>query len=299
VRKPALTLLCALVAPLARAQLVQQIDRIANDAIRSGSKAGMSIAVIHHGETILAKAEANAADRVVVVTVTEGFRHDSIETAELVIAGIGRRLGFEVTFARHEADLASALSPQALRSVKLVMFVNTTGELQLPARETLLEWIAAGGSFIGVHSASDTWHEWPQYIEMLGGEFDHHPDQTTRTIFVENAAHLATASLPAPHDLFEEFYILKNFDPNRVSMLLSLHTSPEDSVNGFFPLAWTRTYGNGRVLYTALGHRIDVWTSEWFQQHLTGAIAWGLRRDLLPRRRATSHPGGDHEQCDR
>ena len=69
-------------------------------------------------------------------------------------------------------------------------------------------------------------------------------------------------------------------------MLLSLHTSPEDSGSGFFPVAWTRTYGNGRVLYTALGHRIDVWTSEWFQQHLTGAIAWGLRRDLVPRRRA-------------
>src|SRR5712692_105668 len=44
-----------------------------------------------------------AADRVVVVTVTEGFRHDSIETAEVVIADIGqRRLGFDVTFARNE-----------------------------------------------------------------------------------------------------------------------------------------------------------------------------------------------------
>ncbi|HEY8133024.1 MAG TPA: ThuA domain-containing protein [Thermoanaerobaculia bacterium] len=230
-----------------------------------------------------------ATDRVVVVTVTEGFRHDSIETAEMVIGDIGRRrLGFDVTFARDEAELATALSPEALRNVKLVMFVNTTGDLQLPARETLLQWISAGGSFIGVHSASDTWHEWPQYIEMLGGEFDHHPDQTTRAIFVENAAHPATASLPAPHDLFEEFYILKNFDANRVSMLLSLHTSPEDSESGFFPLAWTRTYGNGRVLYTALGHRIDVWTSDWFQQHLTGAIAWGLRRDLVPRRRAAA-----------
>jgi type 1 glutamine amidotransferase len=227
-----------------------------------------------------------AADRVVMVTVTEGFRHDSIETAEQVIAGIGEhRLGFAVIFVRSEAELATSLSPDALRNVKLVMFVNTTGDLQLPARETLLEWIAAGGSFIGVHSASDTWHEWPEYIAMLGGEFDHHPDQTTRTIFVENAAHPATASLPAPHDLFEEFYILKNFDPNRVSVLLSLHTSPEDSGSGFFPLAWTRNYGRGRVLYTALGHRIDVWTSEWFQQHLTGAIAWGLRRDLIPRRR--------------
>ena len=238
---------------------------------------------------LMISAEAMAGDRVVVVTVTEGFRHDSIETAEQVIADIGsQRLGFDVTFARNEFELAQALTPEALRSVNLVMFVNTTGDLQLPAREELLAWIFAGGSFIGVHSASDTWHEWPPYIAMLGGEFDHHPDQTSRSIFVENAAHLATASLPAPHDLFEEFYILKNFDAAQVSMLLALHSSPEDDTPGFFPLAWTRTYGTGRVLYTALGHRIDVWTSDWFHQHLTGAIAWGLRRDLVPRRRAVT-----------
>ncbi len=227
-----------------------------------------------------------AADRVVVVTATAGFRHDSIETAQQVIAGIAARTRwFDVAFARDEAQMADALSTDSLRAAKLVMFVNTTGELQLPSRNALLDWIAGGGSFIGVHSASDTWHEWPEYIAMLGGEFDHHPNQTTRTIFVDDPGHLATAALPAPHDLFEEFYLFKNFDLARVSMLLSLRSSPEDGQPGFFPLAWTRTYGSGRVLYTALGHRRDVWT-EWFQQHLTGAIAWGLRRDQIPRRRA-------------
>jgi len=219
-----------------------------------------------------------AADRVVVVTATAGFRHDSIPTAEEVIAQISRRIGFDVTFARDEAQMHDALSPDALQNVKLVMFVNTTGPLQLDSRDALLAWIAKGGSFLGAHSASDTWHEWPEYIAMLGGEFDHHPDQTTRTVFVENG------TLPT-HDLFEEFYLFKNFDPSRVTVLLALHESPEDSAPGFFPLAWTRTYGDGRVFYTALGHRIDVWTSEWFQQHLSGAIAWGLRRDLVPRHR--------------
>jgi uncharacterized protein len=236
---------------------------------------------------LMIAAEAIAADRVVVVTATVGFRHDSIETAEEVISGIAARTGwFAVSFARDEDEMAAALSPEALRGVKLVMFVNTTGELQLASRNDLLEWIAAGGSFIGVHSASDTWHDWPDYIAMLGGEFDHHPDQTTAEVFVEDAHHLATAVLPWPHELFEEFYVFKNFDPDRVNLLLSLRNSPEDSRPGSFPLAWHRPYGSGRVLYTALGHRVDVWTSEWFQQHLTGAIAWGLRRDLLGRHRA-------------
>lgn len=236
---------------------------------------------------LLTAVPVTAADRVVVVTATAGFRHDSIETAEQVIAGIAARTRwFDVVFARDEDEMARTLSSGSLRGTKLVMFVNTTGDLQLPARNALLDWIAAGGSFIGIHSASDTWHEWPEYIVMLGGEFDHHPDQTTRTIFVDDPGHLATAALPAAHDLYEEFYLFKNFDRARVSMLLSLRTSPEDGQPGFFPLAWTRTYGSGRVLYTGLGHRIDVWTTDWFQQHLTGAIAWGLRRDQIPRKRA-------------
>jgi type 1 glutamine amidotransferase len=235
---------------------------------------------------LLGALPALAADRIVVVTVTEGFRHDSIPTAERVIADLAPRLGFEVNFIRDESELQAGLSVAKLRGAKAVMFVNTTGDLPLPLRENLLLWIAAGGSFIGVHSASDTWHEWPEYIDMLGGEFDHHPEQTARTVFVDSALNPATAPLPPAHDLFEEYYVFKNFDRNRVTMLLSLRTSPENGEPGFFPLAWTRDYGQGRVFYTALGHRIDVWTSEWFQQHIAGAIAWGLRRDLVPRRRA-------------
>ena len=234
---------------------------------------------------LVSTVSALAADKVIVVTVTEGFRHDSIPTAERVIADLAPQLGFEVAFLREESDLQRGLSAANLRDVKAVMFVNTTGDLPVPARESLLAWIAGGGSFIGVHSASDTWHEWPQYIEMLGGEFDHHPDQIARTVFVDNALNPATAPLPPSYVLFEEYYIFKNFDRNRVSMLLSLRASPEDGAPGFFPLAWTRDYGQGRVFYTALGHRTEVWTSEWFQQHVAGAIAWGLRRDLLPRRR--------------
>src|SRR2546430_15448966 len=233
---------------------------------------------------VLSTAPALAADKIIVVTVTEGFRHDSIPTAERFISDLAPRLGFEVDFIR-EAPQLDRLSD--LSNVKAVMFVNTTGDLPLPARENLLAWIAGGGSFIGVHSASDTWHEWPEYIDMLGAEFDHHPDQTARPIFVENAMNPATAPLPPSFVLFEEYYLFKNFDRSRVSMLLSLRTSPEeDAAPGFFPLAWTRDYGQGRVFYTAIGHRIEVWNSEWFQQHIAGAIAWGLRRDLVPRRRA-------------
>jgi type 1 glutamine amidotransferase len=222
-----------------------------------------------------------AADRVVVVTATAGFRHDSIPTAEGVIGSIAAKTGwFEPLFVREESEMPAALSPAALANAKVVMFVNTTGELAPESRAGLLEWIRNGGTFIGVHSASDTWHESPEYVDMLGGEFDFHPAESAVEIVVNSRANAATSGLESPHLMFEEIYRLKNFDAARVELLLSIDPT--------LPLAWEKTYGQGRVLYTALGHRIDVWNSPWFHQHMMGALAWGLHHDRLPKRRAAA-----------
>lgn len=217
---------------------------------------------------------------ILVVTATAGFRHDSIPIAEEVIARLAVPFGATVVYARTEEEAATALTAEALRGVNVVMFVNTTGELAVPARDDLLRWIAEGGSFVGIHSATDTWHDWPAYIDMVGGEFESHPDQYVATIDVVDPVHPATALLQSPYAMLEEIYVLKNFDPARVRPLLAIDGRT---------LAWCKPYGAGRVFYTALGHRIDVWESDWFQRHLFGAMSWALRRDEMPRRRAAGH----------
>jgi type 1 glutamine amidotransferase len=216
---------------------------------------------------------------ILIVTATTGFRHSSIEIAELVLSELAPGAGSEVRFARTEEEIVEAFDH--LDDYKVVMFVNTTGDLDVANRDRLLDWIRGGGSFIGVHSASDTWHEWPEYVEMLGGEFDYHPDQTTGTLVVEARNHSATAALDSPYEVFEEFYRFRSFDRDRVNLLLTLHDGDD-----VLPMSWFKTYGDGRVFYTALGHREEVWTSEWFQRHLSGAISWALRRDVAPRRRS-------------
>ncbi|MFQ3652361.1 MAG: ThuA domain-containing protein, partial [Gemmataceae bacterium] len=41
-------------------------------------------------------------------------------------------------------------------------------------------------------------------------------------------------------------------------------------------LAWVQPYGKGRVFYTALGHREEVWKDERFQKHLLGGLRFIL-----------------------
>ena len=43
-----------------------------------------------------------------------------------------------------------------------------------------------------------------------------------------------------------------------------------------YPATWTRMHGKGRVFYTSMGHREDVWTNPVFQTILAGGISWAL-----------------------
>jgi uncharacterized protein len=267
---------------------------------------------------------AEPPKRLLVVTTTLGFRHESIPALKQMLARLAQSSGkFTVDYldqpegkpsdlpknatpeekAAHEtaehawedAELKPALqrlAPAALQGYDGVVFASTTGDLPLPDREGFLAWIKAGHAFIGLHSASDTLHHWPDYAQMLGGEFDHHGAQVGVVITNADAAHPATKGLSQAWPLTqEEIYQFKNYDPAKVHELLYLNQNPNTWEAGHYPLAWCRDYGQGRVFYTALGHRDDiidpdpalpgrknaVAISVAYDAHVLGGIEWALR----------------------
>ncbi|HEX6095289.1 MAG TPA: ThuA domain-containing protein [Thermoanaerobaculia bacterium] len=224
--------------------------------------------------------------QVLIVTATAGYRHESIPAAEEVLAAIAGQQDVAVSFARTEDEVRTRLGD--LDGVRAVFFVNTTGELPMP--DAVVAWVRGGGTFVGVHAASDTWHGVPDYLEMLGGEFAGHPPETTATVVVDDPGHVATRALPPAHALHEEFYYLSRVDLSEVRTLLSLRARPEPPGGpGYYPLAWEKRFGKGRVLYTALGHREDVWRSAWFRTHMSGVVQWAVHPPEQPKRRAVRH----------
>jgi uncharacterized protein len=179
-----------------------------------------------------------------------------------------------------------------------VLFASTTGDLPLPDKQGFLDWIASGKGFVGVHAATDTFHNFPPYIAMIGGEFRTHGPQVGVECLVQDAKHIACAHLPATWKVFDEIYQLKNFEPAKVHQLIKLNSlmltdadiKAQKSTPGDYPIAWTKTHGQGRVFYTSLGHREDMWdpayeqggrkndpqVAKQFQQHLLGGILWAL-----------------------
>ena len=187
---------------------------------------------------------------------------------------------------------ADSRSPESLKNYDGVAFVSTTGELPIPDPQGLLDWIKAGHAFIGIHAASDTFHKWPGYIDMLGGEFDHHGAQLSVEVLNEDPQHPANAALGKTWTLTrEEMYQFKNYDPTRVHDLLDLDKKPERPFTpGHFPVSWCKSYGNGKVFYTSLGHREDiidpdpnlanrvnsVEISKAYDAHILNGIEWAL-----------------------
>jgi len=257
--------------------------------------------------------------RALVVSTTVGFRHDSIPTAEKVLGELGEKSGvFTVDYARVDAKspqfngadgnldkakyesavakvLAEKMNPAALKHYDVIIFANTTGDLPLPDKQAFLDWIKSGRGFVGVHSATDTFrghNPLDAYVEMIGGEFKTHGPQVEVEAINQDKDSAACRHLPATWTVFDEIYQLNGFDRAKVHGLLTLDKHPNNKTPGDYPIAWAKEYGRGRVFYTSLGHREDIWDPNWkdekgrrknspeiaraYQQHLLGGIQWAL-----------------------
>ena len=214
--------------------------------------------------------------RLLMLTATAGFRHDSIATARQVLAELAATRG-EFTVTATE-DLA-AINATTLGGYDVLFFALTSGELPFTTEQktAIVSFVRGGGGFLGAHSATDTLYEWPEYLSIIGAYFKEHPWTQRGTVLVEDQSHPAAAGLGDRFSIMEEFYTFRDNPRPRVQVLLRLDA---ESVGGAgdFPLAWVQSYGDGRVYYNALGHFAETWRDVRFQQQLTGAIRWAARR---------------------
>ncbi len=193
----------------------------------------------------------------------------------------------------------SGLDATALAQYDALVFF-TCGDLSLaaPLRAALFDFVAAGKGFVGFHSATDSFYSWPEYGPFIGARFvNHGSENLPGTIRVEDPTHVAMQGFTNPFTFVEEFYLFRGPEHNvitsftrrdlRVLMNLDPATPtparptapppPFPQVQATdLPLAWTRSHGNGRVFYSALGHRPETWDNAQFRAHALAAIRWAL-----------------------
>ncbi len=234
----------------------------------------------------------NATRNVLVISVTRGFRHASIENGHDVVDGIVREIG-DMLRAEVTIDVIDSEGPYAVDNHReaipstvsgfeqydVVVFQNSTGPvLGADQRSAFREYVEKGGNYMGIHAASDTHKNWDWYENtLLGGVFEDHGDQqeSAETV-VENHTHPAAKHLDDRWRREDEWYMFTQNPADRTNLLVTLDkdTFEGPRMDGIHPTAWYHTVGDGRVFYTGGGHNAFNFDDPDFREHLRGGLMW-------------------------
>ncbi|MEH6703226.1 MAG: ThuA domain-containing protein [Galbibacter orientalis] len=223
------------------------------------------------------KEEVASEEHVLVFTKTAGFRHKSIEAGVALIKKLGKENHFYVD---HTED-SLQFSTENLKKYDMVMFLSTTLDVLGDAeQDAFKKYIQQGGSFMGIHAASDTEYTWPWYGKLVGAYFENHPSGTPEaTIKVLDRSHISTKMLPESWVRKDEWYNFKNINP-AIHVLMNLEESSyKGGTNGEnHPIAWYHEFDGGRSFYTGGGHSIESFSEPLFVEHVLGGIFYCLNR---------------------
>jgi len=260
---------------------------------------------------------AQPAKKILYFTKSSGFEHsvvrrkgDSLAHSEKILIAMGKQHGFEVTASKDGRIFDGEHEKYDGYVFYTSGDLTKVGKDKGPAmskrgKQALLDAVRKGKGFIGLHSATDSFHspgkrqetqaERDPYIEMIGGEFVSHGKQQEATMRVADSDFPAFDKLGKEYRLLDEWYALKNCADDLHVLLVNETEGMEGPVyqRPAFPATWARPHGKGRVFYTSMGHREDVWTHPIFQSVLIAALRWttGLIDASIPPNLEHAAPG--------
>ena len=247
--------------------------------------------------------------KLLAIGAVKGFQHDATSHGLATIWKIGQESGLYDTYIRTDTELITKKqlkgNAKNLNFFDAVLFY-TTGELDMDdsQKADLLSFVRDDGKgFLGAHSATDTFYQWPEYGEMIGGYFDLHPwNQFQAPVIVEDPDNPMVKHFPSAFTIHDEIYQHKNYSRDRVRVLMRLDETKIDlnrkgvkRTDGDFAVTWIRNYGKGRVFYSTFGHREDAWDRPDVQKMWLEAIKWAMgliEADATPRPKPSGGASG-------
>jgi len=253
-------------------------------------------------------AKPKSERKVLIFASTNGYKHPSIPTGKIALELLGKHTK---AYTSVISDDLKNFEKGTIEQYDTIVFLNTTQSVFRPAKvkflalsedeqksalakekqlqANLMEFIKGGKGFVGIHAATDTYHDWPEFGDMIGAYFDGHPwrHNTKVSIKVEDGKkdHPLVAHMKGrPLNFKEEIYQFKApYDSSKLNMLLRLDTKASDmKVKGIkrkdndFGVSWTKKHGEGRVFYSALGHNHEIYWNDKVLAHFLAGMQWAL-----------------------
>jgi type 1 glutamine amidotransferase len=192
-----------------------------------------------------------------------GEIHNAKGCGKAIVDALSTSEEFEITYVEEVLD---TLTAPKLAPYDVIVFYYTYGKVTDAQKNGLLNFVASGKGFVGIHSTSSFFMDSPECLAMLGGTFLTHPPYREYQVSVVDPEHPITKGLNE-FLVTDEQYIL-DFDP-RVNVLCSALWK-----GTAMPVAWTKSWGKGRVFYLALGHDEKACNQEIFRLLLARGTKW-------------------------
>ena len=168
----------------------------------------------------------------------------------------------------------SLLKQPFLDEYQVVVLFSTGIETRGADIAALQAWVERGGALIGIHCATDSFTDNPDWVAFIGGKFRTHPSQLDIALSVVDPTHPAMAGTE-PFTVHDELYLFSEYDPKQVHLLAETDSFDD---NGAVPLAWTREPGEGRLFYLSLGHNPSTMEDANWQRLFASGTSWALKR---------------------
>jgi type 1 glutamine amidotransferase len=128
----------------------------------------------------------------------------------------------------------------------------------------LFDYVSGGGGLVGVHGTA--WWIPTRAVSLIGGHANWHPPGLTFEVQVDDPDHAVMDGIDN-FEVDDEIY-MSAWDPS-IHVLASATWSDKQH-----PMAWTQSYGEGRVFYTTLGHGSGTFERPMMQKLVTNGALW-------------------------
>jgi putative membrane-bound dehydrogenase-like protein len=192
--------------------------------------------------------------------------HRPADRAAQIIPVLATR-GIEVTYTEDPASLSAT---NLAKYDALLIYANTT-RIEPGQEKALLDYVRGGGGFVPFHCASYCFLNSPDYIALVGAQFQRHGMATFDTKVVD-PEHAVTKGLEPFRTRDETYVHHKHNETDRHVLQTRTEGSGEE------PWTWVRTEGKGRVFYTAYGHDTATWGQPGFHDLIERGIRWAANK---------------------
>ena len=213
--------------------------------------------------------------RLEILFLGDNGHHKPIERVPTIMAALGNK-GINFTY----TDKLEDINAQNLSKYDALMIFANWDDITPAAEKALLDYVASGKGILPIHCASYCFRNSPEYVKMVGGQFWRHRMDTIQVNTVQ-PNHIIMKDLGVIK-AFDETYLHSQLQPdNNVLQTREIKADQtkdrQDAKTE--PYTWTRSYGKGRVFYTAYGHDDRTWSNVNFQKLLENGIVWAVNNE--------------------